>query len=270
MRALASFVRRVWDRLGWIVGTAQLGATASARLKLVLGGLWFFVNDSWKSSLQFTAPIEQFGRSLPFRFEDLGDFGLFCEIFRTTAYADLLPDTADVVVDLGANVGVSALYFRLRYPRATLYCFEPDPANLRRLRAQAAAWGEMHVRNVALWSSDDTLTFYTDPHRGSRSAVSPTHDRQQTTRVPARTLATVLEEEGITEVDVLKFDIEGAEEQALVPFRQFERIRTLCGEVHADLCDAEAVFETIYTHYETVERTPMDIDGRWYVTARQT
>lgn len=270
MAVLGSFFRRVQDRVGWILETARLGATIPARLKILLGGLWFFINDTWKSNLRFTAQIEQFGRSLPFYFEDIGDFGLFCEIFRATPYQDLLPESANVIVDLGANVGVSTLYFRLRYPEATLYCFEPDPDNLRRLRAQSAVLGDTRVQNVALWSANGSLSFYVDPHRGSLSAVSVVHDRQQEIRVRARTLETVLEEEGISDVDVLKFDIEGAEEEALVPFEHFERIQVLCGEVHADLCDAEAVFETLDMHFDTVRKTPMDIEGRWYVSARNT
>jgi len=270
MAIINLFFRRVYDRLKWIVGTARLGATFSARVKILFGGAWLFLNDSWKSSLRFTAVIEQFGRSLPFCFEDVGDFGLFCEIFQETPYEDLLPETANVVVDLGANVGVSALYFRLRYPEAAIYCFEPDPANLRRLRAQAAILGDTQVRNVALWSSDSTVSFYTDPHRGSLSAVSAVHDRQQEISVRARTLASVLEEQGISEVDVLKFDIEGAEEEALVPFDQFDQVRVLCGEVHADLCDGEAVFNILYAHFDTVKKAPMDVEGRWYVSARST
>jgi FkbM family methyltransferase len=267
METAGEFARRIRERIRWVLETARLGATFSAKMKLVLGGVWLLLNDTWKSNLRFAAEIEQFGRSLPFYFEDIGDFGLFCEIFRTSSYEHLLPETAEVVVDLGANIGVSALYFRLRYPEATIYCFEPDPANLRRLRAQAAVLENTRVRNVALWSSNGTLSFYTDPHRGSLSAVSPVYDRQQEIHVQARTLGAVLEGESISVVDVLKVDVEGAEEEALVGFEEFDRIQVLCGEVHADLCDADAVFRTLDDHFDVVEKTPMGIDGRWYVTA---
>jgi len=270
MSTLRDFFHRLRDRLGWITGTAQLGADLSSRAKLLLGGLWFFLNDSWKSDLRFVAEIDQFGRVLPFYFEDIGDFGLFCEIFRSKAYAQSLPEEADVIFDLGANVGVSALYFRMRYPESTIYCFESDPSNVQRLREQAAMIGDIRIRNVALWSSSGSLSFYVDPHRGSLSSVSPVHGRQQEIDVEARTLDSLVKEEHIHEIDLLKFDIEGAEEEVFTAFDCYDKVNALFGEIHADLCDAEAVFRTLDAHFDTVKTTPLEIEDRWYVAARRT
>jgi FkbM family methyltransferase len=270
MSTVRDFFHRLRDRLGWILGTAQLGADLSSQAKLLLGGFWFFINDSWKSNLRFAAEIEQFGRSLPFYFEDIGDFGLFCEIFRSEAYEQSLPEKANVIFDLGANVGVAALYLRLRYPESAIYCFEPDPSNVRRLRNQAVMTGNIRVYNVALWSSNESLSFYVDPHRGSLSSVSSVHDRQQKINVEARTLDSLLQEENIREIDLLKFDIEGAEEEVLTTFDCYDKVNALFGELHADFCDADAVFRTLDAHFDAVRTTPLEIDDRWYVTARRT
>lgn len=268
MTRVTDFLHRVQERIGWIMGTVRLSANLSSGVKLLLGGLWFFVNDSWKSGLRFTAEIEQFGRSLPFRFEDMGDFGLFCELFRSGAYEGFWPEKADVIFDLGANVGVAALYFRLRYPGATIHCFEPDPENVRRLRLQAAVLGDVRIHEEALWSSKGTLNFYIDPHRGSCSSVWPASGRQRTVQVQTRTLDSVLEEENIEVVDLLKFDIEGAEEEVLTASDRLGQIHVLYGELHADLCDAGAVLKTLNAHFDVVETTPMAVEQRSYVTAR--
>lgn len=269
MSTVKNFCYRVRDRLGWILGTARLGADLSSRAKLLLGGVWFFINDSWKSDLRFAAEIEQFGRSLPFYFEDIGDFGLFCEIFCSEAYEQLLPEEADVIFDLGANVGVSTLYFRLRYPESTIHCFEPDPNNVRRLYDQAAIIRDARIHNVALWSSNGTLSFHVDPHRGSLSSVSSVHDRQQKVDVQARTLDSLLQEKNIREIDLMKFDIEGAEEEAFAVFDRFNQVNALFGEIHADLCDADAVLSALDPHFDTIKTTPLGIEERWYVAARR-
>src|SRR5439155_20688563 len=45
---------------------------------------------------------------------------------------------AQVVVDFGANIGVSALFLITRRPGIHVYCFEPDSRNIPRLRATLA------------------------------------------------------------------------------------------------------------------------------------
>jgi len=39
--------------------------------------------------------------------------------------------SVNVVVDLGSNIGLSALYFLSRNDKAKVYLFEPDPKNYR-------------------------------------------------------------------------------------------------------------------------------------------
>jgi FkbM family methyltransferase len=38
-----------------------------------------------------------------------------------------LPPEASTIVDLGANIGLAALYFGTRYPQAKILSVEPDP-----------------------------------------------------------------------------------------------------------------------------------------------
>lgn len=257
------------DRLHWILGTVRQGADTASQVKLLLGGLWFLINDSWKTPLRFTARIEQFGRSLPFQFADLSDYGLICELFLSDAYDRPLPHDVETIFDLGANVGVSALYFRLRYPDATIHCFEPDPRNVRRLRTNAALIGQTRVYDVAVWSGRETLSFYVDPHRGTGSSPVTSRSRQQEIRVDARPLADAFPAAGVEQVDLLKMDVEGAEEAILTTFHDYDRVRAIRGEVHGDLCDARAVLHAIESHFDHVDVLPMDIDDRWYVAAHQ-
>jgi FkbM family methyltransferase len=269
MARAQSFVERMWERMFWIVGTVQQGAGIAAQVKLLLGGIWFLINDAWKSSLCFTARIEQFGRSLPFEFADLGDYGLVHEIFLSDAYDRPLPHTVHTVFDLGANVGVSALYFRLRHPDAIIHCFEPDPDNVARLQRNADLLSQTHVHDFAVWSARETLTFYVDPHRGSSSSAFAVRSRQNAVSVEACTLTDAFDEAGVEQVGLLKVDVEGAEEEVLTAFDDYDRIRALHGEVHGDRCDAEAVLQTVKVNFDCVDVTPMDLDARWYVAAYQ-
>ena len=64
-----------------------------------------------------------------------GDIDIFCEIFYHKIY-DLLqvdPVSIRTIVDLGANVGMSVLYFLQRYSQANVLCVEPEPSNFSQL-----------------------------------------------------------------------------------------------------------------------------------------
>ncbi len=53
------------------------------------------------------------------------------EVFCRQDYGD--GEGVDTVVDIGANVGLAALFFLTRSPGVRVWCCEPDPANLERL-----------------------------------------------------------------------------------------------------------------------------------------
>src|SRR5687767_2798650 len=42
------------------------------------------------------------------------------------------------ILDVGANIGLSALYFLTRHPKSHCVLFEPDPRNIDRLKANLA------------------------------------------------------------------------------------------------------------------------------------
>jgi len=56
------------------------------------------------------------------------DYGTAYEVFVGQPYNVSVPDVR-TIVDLGANVGYSALYFAIRHRLATIYAFGPHPAH---------------------------------------------------------------------------------------------------------------------------------------------
>jgi FkbM family methyltransferase len=135
------------------------------------------------------------------------------EIFCREDY--LVGDEAEVVVDVGSNIGISALYFLTRSERARVRLFEPVPRNAERLRENLAGFeGRWRLEQSAVADRDGEETFAIEPSGrygglGSRHAESIT--------VPVRhidgVLREVLEEEG--RIDVLKLDTEGVEARTL-------------------------------------------------------
>lgn len=268
LKGIIGFFSRLKERFGWVKNVSvHMAATPSSKLKLFFGGIWFILNDTWKSNLSFTARVSHFGRESLFYFDDLSDYGLFCEIFIDSPYSPEQYADVTTILDLGANVGVSALYFRLLYPDARIHSFEPDPANVEQLRHNARYLGDVTIHEYAVSGENGEISFYIDPHRGSSSSTQKHRDRQQEIIVETKTLESLFEELALDKVDILKFDIEGSEEAVFTNFRKFDKIRFLFGEIHGDLCDADATISIIKENYRNTQVYPLDIENRWYLRA---
>jgi FkbM family methyltransferase len=125
----------------------------------------------------------------------------------------------DVAVDLGANIGVAALYFLSRNERARCYCVEPDPRNVDKLRRNLAPFaGRYEVTECAVADRSGEIEFAIEPtgrYGGIGAATG------QTIRVEARDVNAILAEVLRREkrIDVLKVDIEGLEATTVAAIR---------------------------------------------------
>jgi FkbM family methyltransferase len=119
----------------------------------------------------------------------------------------------DVVVDVGANVGIYVHALRRR--GAFVEAFEPQPACSTVLKAYAAANPSVRVHEVALGASESTVTLSIPIDRGRIARGSATMGRvageHDTIHVPMRTLDSF----AFDRVNAIKIDVEGAELEVL-------------------------------------------------------
>lgn len=115
----------------------------------------------------------------------------------------------DVVVDVGANFGVYTHAFARR--GATVHAFEPQPPCLSVLHAYATGRPKVHVYDVALGAAEGHATLHVPkvggrPMRGAASIAHGAADEERVD-VPVRSLDSY----GLTDVALMKIDVEGAE-----------------------------------------------------------
>jgi len=120
---------------------------------------------------------------------------------------------ARVVVDIGSNVGISAMYFLTRGPDVRCILFEPVPANTQRLRENLAAFeGRWELHEAAVADRAGTLPFATEP-TGRYGGLDRTGQTAGMIQVSVEhvndALGRVLEQH--ERIDVLKLDTEGSE-----------------------------------------------------------
>lgn len=128
-----------------------------------------------------------------------------------------------VFVDIGANVGTYALHVAKRAgPDARVLAFEPHPRTFTKLAYNLAANGATNVEamNLAIAAEAGTMDLYSDGggNIGHASLLREGAGAVRSTQaVPVAPLASVLAEEGVDKVDLLKIDVEGFEDRALLP-----------------------------------------------------
>lgn len=124
---------------------------------------------------------------------------------------------SQVVVDIGGNIRVSAVWFLSRSPSTRVHVWEPVPHNLETLRANVAPFGERCVvHEAALAPTAGAATFLIDPvgRYSGLADYQPGSDGKVAVEVVcegvAEALRGVLESEG--RIDLVKVDTEGSEE----------------------------------------------------------
>jgi FkbM family methyltransferase len=124
------------------------------------------------------------------------------------------------VLDVGANIGQYTLIAAHRVgPYGQVHAFEPTPPTATELRANVALnrFENVTINEVAVAdAAGEALLFCTDPGSpGTNTIMTPSEDVCSAVKVPTLTLDQYLAEHHITQVDVMKLDIEGAELLAL-------------------------------------------------------
>lgn len=117
------------------------------------------------------------------------------------------------IIDVGANVGQSAMEMRKAWPGAMIHCCEPVPATFARLKA--AVEGRLtRCHPVAIGERRETLEMQGIAGRSDISSLHAGHPAlsgQAVERIPVQVipLTDLFAQEGIARADLLKIDTEG-------------------------------------------------------------
>jgi len=139
---------------------------------------------------------------------------------RALLRSRLKPDA--VFLDIGANIGAYALFVAAcTGPRAKILAVEPQPDVFDRLIYNIGQnpFGTVKAVDCAVADKAGELTLFIDPRNRGESSVKIVGTNQGASiRVPAVTLLGLCRSEGITRIDAVKLDVEGAEDLILEPF----------------------------------------------------
>ena len=159
-------------------------------------------------------------------FDQLYIPAIYHEIYYDGIYHDVLnvldKEKKDpVIVDIGANIGITAQYFREHAKR--VLAVEPSREHFEALKKNKEfnKWDNVDVVKCAIADKDGEMDLkYCEGNRTSHSLILD-HPGETKETVPTKKLMTLFKENDIKHVDFMKFDVEGAED-LILPSDDFE------------------------------------------------
>ena len=142
------------------------------------------------------------------------------------------------IVDGGANVGFTSVFFANQYPDAQIVAIEPDANNCDLIRRNCGGIPNVRVIQAGLWTSNAALTIKNpnDPSWAFQLGESP---QAASGSVNGITIPNLLAQSVTGMIDILKLDIEGAEERLFSDGYTdwIDKVRTIIIEIHNPACE---------------------------------
>ena len=144
------------------------------------------------------------------------DVALCQEILLQGLYEAEFREAPRVIVDAGANAGLSSVFYANKFPKAKVIAVEPEPSNYEMLLKNAAPYPGITPVHAALWKENGTLNLFDTGGGNTTFQVTGAAGANRTPgtgRVPAVTLEKLMIDYGLDRIDLLKMDVEGAEKE---------------------------------------------------------
>lgn len=230
-------------------------AADAARQKIIQRYSWSVVIEQWRVLLE---AIERGEKPSPERsyycqingidfdvFEDKQSFTVRCvaDELRANNYnfenVEIRP--GDVILDIGAHVGVFSIYAAKKYPEARVIAYEPSPTNYERLVRNIEAAGVTNIEPHNLAVTADGRDLELSWERGNTGGTSALRkvNGHLVEQAKSITLDTIVEQLNRfvgddQRIRFLKIDAEGCEHELLKAATCLDRIDYISGEFHTN------------------------------------
>lgn len=142
------------------------------------------------------------------------------EIFGENIYYVDLENKSPVIIDVGAHIGLSMLYFKMLYPSSKVVAIEPHPNIVKILRknVEMNRLENVEVVEAAVGKREEERSFFIDIDDEWLSSSSFFRGAWNNTQKNREIKVNVVKLGDLikTKVDLLKLDVEGAEEEVLL------------------------------------------------------
>jgi FkbM family methyltransferase len=179
---------------------------------------------------------------------------LFNEIFISNIYHFNSNNQQPLIIDCGANIGMSMLYFKRLFPKSKIIAFEANPHAFKLLEKNLNLNNleNVHLYNVALFNEATEISFYLGEDVGSLlGSINANRGGEFELKVKAQRLSYFLN--NIEKVDLVKMDVEGAElyiVSDLFESKTINKVNQYIIEYHHNINDDKSILSSFLQKFE--------------------
>ena len=140
------------------------------------------------------------------------DISVFESIFVWRQYALKFATPPKTILDGGGNIGLSVVWFSTHFPDAEILVVEPNAANYELLLQNMATFRNVKTLQAGIWSRDCLVRVKQEDVRPDSFSFEPC-EAGQDGATQAFDIATLADRFVMPTLDLVKLDIEGAEEE---------------------------------------------------------
>jgi FkbM family methyltransferase len=201
------------------------------------GFLWSIIAKLSNSTIYFQLNRQDCKHPFLLRIPS-SDIPTYKQIFIKEDYNFLVEKQPETIVDAGANIGLSSIYFANKYPDAKIIALEPEQSNFELLKRNVAPYSHIIPVQAAVWNKNEEIHLI-DPGLGKWGFM--TEMKLTTEKLPgkichpvmAMTIDKIMKDYALAKIDILKIDIEGAEREVFSDTSSWiEKIDSIIIELH--------------------------------------
>jgi FkbM family methyltransferase len=122
------------------------------------------------------------------------------------------------IFDIGANIGTTSLFFASLNPKAKIYSFEPHPSSFKRAAENVSlnSFTNIELLNTGLGEKKEIVKLYeVNEHNPGMNRIIAEEKNLPFKTIEIDSLDNICKVKGITQVDLIKLDVEGFEYSVL-------------------------------------------------------
>lgn len=157
------------------------------------------------------------------------------ETYIKKVYQPFVAGRSDMVIaDFGGNIGITSYFFK-DYAKQ-VYCVEPTKDHIEVIEKLISFNGIENIKicPYAISSENGTVKFY-HPENVTMNSMENVTGAESFEEVETVDVETFFKREGIEQLDLLKFDVEGSESKVITSpsfIKMAPRIKAIVGEHH--------------------------------------
>lgn len=162
------------------------------------------------------------------------DLHVLGEIFLDKNYDCDLGSNPKVMLDIGANIGVSCIYFKLKYPNMVIHALEPNIRLNKKFYKNTSTFDGIFLYNVAITNKNTSVHLITGKdHLSAKISYEKNQSNYNTVR--GCSVMDFMDSLKLGSVDIIKCDAEGAEEYLLGYGSLSDICKFFVCEIHPEL-----------------------------------